>query len=93
MEFDWTNRPETQGVKIPESEIEESFEDPFAIRLLPDDLQGSPARYFILGKSVSGRGLFSVFWTDGKVYRVIASRDMTPEEAAFYERKNSELMN
>jgi uncharacterized DUF497 family protein len=93
MDFDWTNRPETRAPKIPEREIEESFEDPFAIRLLPEDLPGSPARYYILGKSVSGRGLFSVFWTDGKVYRVIASRDMTPEEIAFYDRKNNELTN
>jgi len=32
-----------------------------------------------------------VFWTDGKNYRVILAREMTPEELSFYERKNSEL--
>ena len=34
---------------------------------------------------------FTVFWTDGKRYRAIFSRDMTPEEVSFYDRKNSEL--
>ena len=49
------------------------------------------ARYFNLGKSIGDRGIFTVFWTDGKRYRAILSRDMTPEEVTFYERKNSEL--
>ena len=40
---------------------------------------------------MSGRPIFTVFWTDGKAYRVLFSRDMTPEEVHFYERKNSEL--
>ena len=48
------------------------------------------ARYFNLGKSVGDRGIFTVFWTDGKRYRAILSRDMTPEELAFYDRKNAE---
>ncbi len=46
------------------------------------------ARYFNLGKSVAERGIFSVFWTDGKKYRVILARDMSPEELAFFNRKN-----
>ena len=49
------------------------------------------AGYFNLGKSIGDRGIFTVFWTDGKRYRAILSRDMTPEENTFYERKNSEL--
>ena len=48
------------------------------------------ARYFNLGKSVSDRGIFTIFWTDGKRYRAILSRDMTPEELSFYDRKNAE---
>lgn len=93
MEFDWTNRPSGKAAAVAEKEIEESFEDPFAIRLMPEDLPGRPARYYILGKAVSGRGLFSVFWTDGKAYRVIVAREMTAEEIAFYDRKNNELTN
>ena len=49
------------------------------------------ARYFNLGKSINDRVIFTVFWTDGKRYRAILSRDMTPEEVNFYDRKNSEL--
>lgn len=91
MEFDWTGTsfvPEEITLK----EIEESFEDPFSIRLMPeiDEEENRESRYFILGRAISNRSIFSVFWTDGKRYRVIFSRTMTPEEETFYDRKNSE---
>ena len=37
---------------LPPKDIEESFEDPFALKLLPDgeNLDASSARYFSLGK-------------------------------------------
>ena len=88
MEFDWLDSPFDLKSLTPK-EIEESFEDPFSFRLLPD-LPGKDARYFNLGHSSGSRGLFSVFWSDGKKYRVILARDMTPEESLFYDRKNSE---
>ncbi len=88
MDFDWLDAPFDLR-KITPKEIEESFEDPFSLRLLPDQA-GEDARYFNLGKSIGDRGIFSVFWTDGKNYRVICARDMTPEELGFYTRKNSE---
>lgn len=90
MEFDWIDTP-FDLKKTPPKEIEESFEDPFSLRILPDMPRATEARYFNLGKSMTGRALFTVFWTDGKSYRAIFSRDMTPEEVNFYERKNSEL--
>lgn len=92
MEFDWTSSG-FEPTDVSRKEIEESFEDPFSIRLMPDieDLSKREARYFILGRAISGRSLFTVFWTDGKRYRVIFSRLTTPEEGAFYERKNSEF--
>ena len=46
---------------------------------------------FRSGKGISEGGVFSVFWTDGKRYRVIYARPMEPEELTFYERKNSEM--
>ncbi|CAN5481266.1 hypothetical protein BH23VER1_BH23VER1_33260 [soil metagenome] len=90
MEFDWLDVPFDLRTISPR-EIEESFEDPFAVRLLPDSAPGTETRYFCLGRSVSNTPLFSLFWTDGKRYRVIYSRPMTPEEEAFYERKNAEF--
>jgi hypothetical protein len=91
MEFDWLDAP-FDLKKVTPKEIEESFEDPFSLRLMPEDIgQGDQARYFNLGKSVGDRGVFTVFWTDGKRYRAILSREMTPEELAFYDRKNSEM--
>ena len=91
MDFDWIDAPFDLKTISPK-EIEETFEDPFSLRLLPDGPgEADEARYFNLGKSSTGRAVFSVFWTDGKRYRVILSREMTPEENAFYDRKNSEL--
>lgn len=92
MDFDWIDAP-FDLAKVSPKEIEESFEDPFALKFLPDGTENgavASARYFQLGKSLSGRGLFSVFWTDGKKYRVILARDMTIEEDHFYERKKTE---
>ncbi len=90
MDFDWLDAPFDLR-KIAPKEIEESFEDPFSLRLLPESADAAEsARYFNLGKSVSDRGIFTVFWTDGKRYRAILARDMTPEELSFYERKNAE---
>jgi uncharacterized DUF497 family protein len=90
MDFDWLNAPFDLHVISPK-DIEESFEDPFSFRMLPDLVHSTEARYFNLGRSMSGRAIFAVFWTDGKRYRVIFARDMTPEEVQFYERKNTEL--
>ena len=92
MEFDWLDAPFDLH-KVTPKEIEESFEDPFSLRLMPDVEIAGPgqARYFNLGKSIAGRGIFTIFWTDGKRMRSILSREMTPEEQSFYERKNQEL--
>ncbi len=91
MEFDWIDTPFDLH-PLPPKEIEESFEDPFSLRILPDAPDGTAARYFNLGKSMSGRPILTVFWTDGRRYRAIFSREMSPEEQHFYDRKNVELM-
>ena len=91
MDFNWLDTPFDLR-KISPKEIEESFEDPFSLRFLPDVLtDDGKARYFNLGKSLVGRGIFSVFWTDGKNYRVILAREMTSMELDFFDRKNSEM--
>ena len=90
MDFDWLEAPFDLR-QLPPKEIEESFEDPFSLRLLPEGGgDDEKARFFNLGKTVNDRGVFSLFWTDGKRYRVVFAREMTPEEVTFYERKNSE---
>jgi uncharacterized DUF497 family protein len=92
MEFDWLEVPFDLR-KVTPREIEETFEDPFSLRLLPDLPNATAeARYFNLGRTTGNRSVFSVFWTDGKRYRVILARDATPEEEAFYDRKNSEFI-
>jgi hypothetical protein len=88
MEFDWSNPPFEMDGSLTTRDIEESFEDPFAVRLLPDSPRfAAQARYFNLGKSAHGIGLFSVYRTNGKQIRVIYSRGFTPEEQFLYQRK------
>ena len=94
MEFDWNNPPfEWDGALTPR-DVEESFEDPFAIRLLPDSSRFSAqARYFNLGKSASGVGVFSVYRTNGKQIRVIHARPFAAEEQFFYQRKLDQTLS
>jgi hypothetical protein len=88
MEFDWTNPPFSLNGSLTQQEIEESFEDPFAIRLLPDSARFSvQARFFNLGMTAGGVGVFSVYRTNGKLVRVLAARPLEPEERFFYQRK------
>ena len=48
MEFDW-QEPSFDLNDVSAKEIEESFEDPFALRLLPDgDYAESNNRFFLL---------------------------------------------
>ncbi len=69
-------------------EIEECLEDPFGIRLLPDDVCWTDeTRYFSLGKTLAGRALMIVFWSDGKLARVVAVREMSEMEEMYYNRK------
>jgi len=69
-------------------EIEESFEDAFAIRLLPDSARFSvQARFFNLGMTAGGTGIFSVYRTNGRLIRVLHARPFEPEERFFYQRK------
>ena len=88
MEFDWNNPPFNLDSSLTLQEIEESFEDAFAIRLLPDSPRfTAKTRFFNLGVSSAGTGIFSVYRTNGKQIRVIHARQFQPEERFFYQRK------
>lgn len=87
MEFDWNNPPFELG-SLTQREIEESFEDPFTVRLMPDTPRfGVQARFFNIGMSAGGVGIFSVYRTNGRQIRVILARLLEPEERYFYQRK------
>jgi hypothetical protein len=87
MEFDWNNPPFELG-SLTQQEIEESFGDPFAVRLMPDTPRfGVQARFFNLGMSAGGIGVYSVYRTNGKQVRVLLARPFEPEERFFYQRK------
>lgn len=73
-------------------ELEEAFEDPFALRFLPDtERADGESRYYALGRTVADRHLLICFWTDGKTARVIVAREMSEGEKRFYERKYAEF--
>ena len=59
MDFDWNNPPFNLSNSLSLREIEESFEDPFNVRLLPSSSRFSvQARYVNLGLASSGAGVF-----------------------------------
>ena len=94
MEYDWNNPPFNLSSSLNIKDIEESFEDPFAVRLLPDTSRFAvQARYFNLGISANGTGIFSVYRTNGKSIRVIFARPFESEEKFFYQRKLNQTLN
>ena len=94
MEFDWTISPVNPDSSLTQREVEESFEDPFALRLLPDSPRfAAQARFFNLGMSARGVGIFSVYRTNGKQIRVLMARPFEPEERFFYQRKVDQTLN
>ena len=94
MEVDWNNSPFDTGGSLTQREIEESFEDPFALRVLPDSPRFSvQARFFNLGMSAGGIGIVSVYRTNGKQIRVIHARPFEAEERFFYQRKMEQTLS
>ncbi len=93
MDFDWNNPPFNLNSSINIKDIEESFEDAFAIRLLPDSARFSAqARFFNLGVAVNGNGIVTVYRTNGKSVRVIHARPFESEERFFYQRKMNQTL-
>lgn len=92
MEFDWIDSHFDLKAVTPK-EVEETFEDPFALKILPEGKWvEAEARYICVGKTVNNRTLLSIFWTDGKKFRVILSREATEAETNFYDRKHAEFL-
>ncbi|MFO1476936.1 MAG: hypothetical protein U1F98_09835 [Verrucomicrobiota bacterium] len=64
------------------------------MRLLPDSRRFSAqARYFNLGMSAGGIGVFSVYRTNGKLVRIIYARQFEAEERYFYQRKMDQTLS
>lgn len=79
-------------VRYTPQEIEECFEDPFGIRLMPDDVAWTKeARYFCLAKTLKGRPLLIVYWSNGKTARVVGIREMSDAEQHYYNRKHADI--
>ena len=92
MEFDWNNSSFDLG-SLNQREVEESFEDPFAVRLMPDSPRfGVQARFFNLGMSAGGVGVCSVYRTNGRQLRVLHARPFEPAERFFYQKKMNQTL-
>ncbi|NDB96329.1 MAG: BrnT family toxin, partial [Verrucomicrobia bacterium] len=90
MDFDWSTYSTPE---IPPTEVHESFEDPFCLRILPGGgALAEHSRFLCLGKSLAGKSLFSLYSSDGRKMRPISSRLMTDAESYFYERKVKESL-
>lgn len=93
MEFDWNN-PSFELGSLTQQEVEESFEDAFAVRLMPDSPRfGVQARFFNLGMSAGGIGILSVYRTNGRQVRVLMARPFDAEERFFYQRKMTQTLS
>ena len=91
MEFDWglasSLSPKDRQL------IEECFEDPFNLKLMPDmQLVKDQHRFFCLGKDTTQKGWFIVYTTNGKQHRIIATRPLSEAENHYYERKLRETL-
>jgi len=90
MEFEWSLY---KSNKLSPEEIAESFEDPFSLRLLPDSNRfAAQNRFFSLGYSNAGKGIFAVYTSTGKIVRVLVARTMTEDETYFYKRKSKDSL-
>jgi uncharacterized DUF497 family protein len=94
MDFDWKQPAFEFDGDLTAQAVEESFEDPFAVKLLPDTPRFSvQARYFNLGMSGNGVGVFSLYRTNGKQIRIIHARPFETEEHFFYQRKLNQSLS
>jgi len=90
MEFDWSCF--SSRSVLPE-QVAESFEDPFSLRVIPTSgTLEAQSRFFCLGKTFGGEGIFSIYSANGKQIRVITARPATDDELFFYERKAKESL-
>ena len=93
MEFDWQSPPFSLNTALNIEDVEESFEDPFAVRLFPDSSRfAAQARYFNLGMTAGGLGIFSVYRTNGKQIRVVFARPFEAEERFFYQKRLNQTL-
>ena len=93
MDFDWNNPPFNLDQSLTLQIIEESFEDPFAVRLMPDSPRFAvQARFFNLGVATNGQGVVTVYKTNGKQARVIFARPFESEDRFFYQRKLTQTL-
>lgn len=91
MEFDWSL---VSSLSLQDHQkIEECFEDPFNLKLMPDaPFAKDHHRFFCLGKDTTQNGWFIVYTTNGKQHCILAARTLSEAENHYYERKLREIL-
>ena len=86
-----------EDVPIFDSETSEAAfwsENRPGVRLMPDTPRfGVQARFFNLGMTSGGVGIYSVYRTNGRQVRVLLARALTPEERFFYQKKMNQTLS
>ncbi len=85
--FEWDRGNDTKNWKKHEvscAECEEVFFNTPLLLGFDATHSQREARYYVLGKTDAGRGLFVAFAARGKSIRVISAREMTPAERRIY---------
>ena len=85
MEFDWSNLPFSLDRSISLQDIEEAFEDPFAITIPDVSHSEDEPRSIILGLSLLAIVLLVVHTERNERIRIISARKATPSERFQYE--------
>ena len=90
IQWDRGNRAKCQKHGVTIAEIEYIFQHEPDI--LPDlNHSKDEKRFLAIGKTKEGRSLFIAFTTRGDEIRPISARYMHQKEAAFYEKKDSDV--
>jgi hypothetical protein len=90
--FDWDNRKAQKNARKHGVEFEESssvFGDPLAITFPDPDHSENEPRMIILGMSLLGRMLLTVYVEHAATIRIISSRKATRSERKAYEEGES----
>ncbi len=89
--FDWDSGNSNKNWKkhkVANTEAEEVFfNHPRYIYPVREELSGGEKRFYLLGKTNSGRQLFIVFTVRKELIRVISARDMSKKERRRYEER------
>ncbi|TSC84196.1 MAG: hypothetical protein G01um101416_1112 [Microgenomates group bacterium Gr01-1014_16] len=89
MEFEWDSGNGGKNLKkhrVSDQEAEEVFSDPTKVQRPDPFHSGREERFILIGKTRSGRLLFTVYTVRRQKIRIISSRNINQKERGLYEK-------